>query len=119
MNYKYPPIYKYGALLITIYMLLKHQKIMTSDKILTNSLIITIIFAVFDHILIEKHPTPFENKKESFEQLFEENDDDDKIINSFDTSILNELDDEDENSNDYLDGYSNEYNIRDNTTRHR
>ncbi len=102
MNYKYPPIYKYGLLLLTIYMFLKHQKIMSAEKLLTNSLLITLMLGVLDYILIANHPTPFDSKsteKESFDKLFDE--DSEKIIESYDVSILDDLEEEDENNNDY------------------
>ena len=68
-EYKYPPVYKYGFLLLTIYMLLKHQKLMTQDKLLTNSIIIILIFGVVDYIIIDNHPSffygnPSENQME-------------------------------------------------------
>jgi hypothetical protein len=101
MNYKYPPIYKYGLLLLTIYMFLKHQKIMSAEKLLTNSLLITLMLGVLDYILIAEHPAPFDSKhnsteKESFDKLFDE--DSEKIIESYDVSILDDLE---EDNNDY------------------
>lgn len=94
MNYKHPPIYKYALLLICVYMLLKHQKLMSADKLLINSIIITCIIAIFDYILIEGHPKPLESKteKEDYDDLFEE--DDEKIINNYDVSILDDLETE-------------------------
>lgn len=101
MNYKYPPIYKYGILLLAIYMFLKHQKIMTAEKLLTNSLLITIMIGILDYILISNHPTLFETKnlnsdKENFDKLFDE--DSEKIIESYDVSILDDLE---EDNDDY------------------
>jgi len=63
MKYKYPPVYKYGLLLLTIYMFLKHQKILTSEKILINSVLIILIFFIFDNIIIDQHPNLLEDNK--------------------------------------------------------
>ena len=85
MDYKYPPIYKYGLIMLLIFMYFKHQHIMTHDKILTNSIVITCFIAILDYILIRNHPTPLESKnkeaKESFEESFSDDDIED-IINS-------------------------------------
>ena len=66
MNYKYPPIYKYILLLLTIYMFLKHQNIMTDEEILTNSVIIVIFTCIFDYVLINGSPKllDIDNKKD-------------------------------------------------------
>lgn len=93
MKYKYPPIYKYGFLLIIIYLLLKHQKIMQQNKLLINSILITLIIGVIDYIIIEDHPMPLDNvendkkNKEDFDVLFENDEDMEEIINSYDVSI--------------------------------
>jgi hypothetical protein len=62
MKYKYPPIYKYGFLLLVLCMFFKHQQIMSQDKVLTNSIIIVIIFMACDYIIIKNHPHLFNNK---------------------------------------------------------
>ena len=59
ITYKYPPIYKYGFLLLVIYMFMKYQKIMTNDKLLINSIIITLIILIVDNIIINNHPMLF------------------------------------------------------------
>jgi len=59
IQYKYPPIYKYGFVLLTVYMFLKHQKIMPKEKLLINSILITALFVLVDYIIIENHPKPF------------------------------------------------------------
>jgi hypothetical protein len=110
MIYKYPPIYKYGMLLLVIFLLLKHQKILSQDKVLTNSIIITLIIALFDYIIIDNHPGLLESNSESSSEkstkvenfLFDnqyDDDDIDEIIESYDVSILNEL--ENDNKNKY------------------
>ena len=99
MNYKYPPIYKYGLLLLTIYMFIKHQKIMTPDKILLNCVLITLIVFIFDSIIIQNHPNLLEDSKEKkiksesddTDEYLEENelsdDEINEIIHSYDTDI--------------------------------
>lgn len=89
MNYKYPPIYKYGLLLLTIYMFIKHQKILPPDKILINSIFITLIVFIYDNIIIKNHPSILldnSNKKREYIEDFEEELSEDEIntiINSF------------------------------------
>jgi CBS-domain-containing membrane protein len=96
MNYKYPPIYKYGLLLLVIYMFIKHQKIMSSDKILLNSVIITLVVFIFDNVIIKDHPSLLEEmykkKSSQSDDDYDEQDDIsdnelDEIINSYDVSI--------------------------------
>lgn len=102
--YKYPPIYKYGFLLLTIYMLMKHQKIMTPDKLLTNSIIITLIIGIVDYAIIDNHPYPFfDGKNESFDNDttsenrsdfyddFDEDFDYDAIDDDYDLSIEKDI----------------------------
>ncbi len=91
MKYKYPSLYKYCLLLLTIFLFLKHQKIIHPDKLLINSLIITVIVGVFDYVLIDDHPTLFQNasshninsKIEKFEELFGDIDDIETIDNEY------------------------------------
>lgn len=91
MNYKYPPIYKYGILLLIVYMFLKHQYIMTSNKLLINSVVITLFVIVLDYILIKNHPGPMENNQEKKKIKKNEDatftdDDIENIINNYDES---------------------------------
>lgn len=64
MKYKYPSIYKYGLLLLIIYMFFKHQNSMSSDKLLTNSIVITIIVGLIDFIIIKNHPNLLETESQ-------------------------------------------------------
>lgn len=91
MNYKYPPIYKYGLLLLTIYMFIKHQKILTQDKILLNSVLITLIIFVFDNIIIKNHPTLLENSKEQKHTDFDEETTYDDFENELSDDEINEI----------------------------
>ena len=94
MDYKYPPIYKYGLLMLLIFMYFKHQRIMSHDKILINSIVITCIIVVLDYILIRNHPAPLETKiKETYEENFS-NEDIEDIINSYDEDSENESNDQ-------------------------
>lgn len=88
MNYKYPPIYKYGLLLLTIYMFIKHQKIMTPDKILLNSVLITLIMFIFDNIIIGDHPNLLEDSKE---KKISSDDIDDNLENELSDDEINEI----------------------------
>lgn len=100
MNYKYAPIYKYGFILLTIYMLLKHQKLMSQDKLLINSIIITLIVVLIDYIIIDNHPMPLDDisknnqsdqKKENFDSIFDDVEEDLDSIDANDLSIENDL----------------------------
>jgi len=74
MNYKYPSIYKYAFLLIVIYLFMKHQNIMSQDKLLLNSIVITIIIGIVDFVIIQDHPLPLDNnvQSETFKGKFDE-----------------------------------------------
>jgi hypothetical protein len=61
MHYKQPPIYKYGLMLILIYLFIKHQRIIPNDKILKNAVVISLMMIILDYIIIHKHPYPLEN----------------------------------------------------------
>lgn len=104
MNYKYSPIYKYGILFVVIYMFLKYQRIIPNDKLLLNSIVITLIIVMFDYMFIDEHPFIFgedetqeveehyENENENKIETDETNANDiEEIINSYDSSIEQEL----------------------------
>lgn len=59
ISYKYPPIYKYSFLLLIIFMFFKHQKILSQEKILINTILITLFVGFIDHVMIENHPNLF------------------------------------------------------------
>ncbi len=93
MTYKYPPIYKYGFLLLVIYMLMKHQKIMSQDKLLTNSIIVTLIVGIVDYMVINNHPFLFsDGLNEGFENNSSSYDDDVDDLDDFDYDSLNDYD---------------------------
>lgn len=101
IKYKYPPIYKYSFLLLVIYMLIKHQKIMSQDKLLTNSIIITLIILIIDWIVVENHPSLFEETYSDIklvgyvENKYKQNDEnihaDSDDLDDFDLSIDKEI----------------------------
>lgn len=104
MNYKYPPIYKYGLLFLVIYMFMKHQKILPQDKLLLNAIMIILIFFIFDNIIINNHPSLLEDvisntkkKNDDFDDISDDELDD--IINSFDMNIESELSNDDRQIN--------------------
>lgn len=113
MTYKYPPIYKYGFLLLVVYMLMKHQKIMSQDKLLTNTIIITLIVGFVDFVIINNHPFLFNDNSESFEDSDVEYSDDfddydDDNFDDYDLSIEKEI--ESLNSKHSGDNHNNKYN---------
>lgn len=71
MKYKYPPLYKYIAYFVIIYMFFRHQKILPKDKMLVNSLVLSIIVITLDYLFIERHPVPtdIEQKSEPFDDI--------------------------------------------------
>ena len=133
MNYKYPPIYKYGLFFIATYMFLKHQQLMTSDKLLVNSIIITLIMAIIDYIIIYNHPSLFKyfSNKQSANTTIENfrdeinNQEIEEIINAYDMSIAKELEsDEDEDEtvnyreNENMNNYNNMHENFNPTNKH-
>lgn len=82
MEYKYAPIYKYVVLFILIYMFMKHQRIIPQNKILLNSLTITIIFAILDYMIIRNHPQLLNTKENKY---LDSDEDVDKIMEAFDS----------------------------------
>jgi hypothetical protein len=74
-------------------MFLKYQKLMTSEKLLYNSILIIIILAIVDYIIIDNHPYPLENFDDSKDDDFEDKLDIESIINTIDESL--DFDDDD------------------------
>jgi len=78
-------------------MFIKHQKILSSDKILLNSVLITLIVFVFDNVIIREHPGMFEDSNEKKQNLSISDEDDfendlsddeiNEIIQSYDTDM--------------------------------
>ena len=62
MKYIHPPLYKYFAYFIIIYMFFKHQRELPIDKLINNAFIITIIMITLDYLFINNHPTITENQ---------------------------------------------------------
>ena len=56
MEYRYPPLYKYIALFIILFLFFRHYKQFTQDKYLILSLLITSFVMLLDYMLIYNHP---------------------------------------------------------------
>lgn len=56
MEYRYPPIYKYLALLIIYFMFMRHYKVITYDKYLPIAIIFVFVIMLFDCVMIDNHP---------------------------------------------------------------
>jgi len=56
MEYKYPPIYKYGTYLVLVYTFIKYQCVMPVDKILFNTVAIVTVLIALDYIIIKNQP---------------------------------------------------------------
>lgn len=106
MSYKYPPIYKYALLLLVIFLFFKHQKIMSQDKILLNSVIITLIVTLFDYVLIKNHPGLFDNPENK--EIKNYNDGNEKEMEDFTDDInIDDLFEDDTNVSSRLKNHSN------------
>ena len=57
MEYKYHPIYKYLVYLIISYTFLRHQNLMANDKLLINTVLLTVFVIIVDHMFIHNHIT--------------------------------------------------------------
>lgn len=102
MQYKYPPLYKYGFIFIVIYAFLRHQQIMASDKLLINALLITSFCIFVDYVIIKNHPQLFETKTQKTEKFKNSDKEIEDILNAYDASIETELiDDEIEHQYTY------------------
>jgi len=112
MDYKYPPIYKYAIFFIAIYMFLKHQQVMTLDKLLVNSIVMTLIIILIDFVVINNHPNLLENKNNDKQEDFCDDlsgKEIEEIINSYDMSIAADLESDDEEQNEDVQEYSNKH----------
>ncbi len=100
MEYKFPPICKYGILLVLIFMFLKHQHILPDDKILFNSIMIVLFVIAIDYIIIKNH-TPFLGNNITKSEHFVSANKKGKITNDTDEIDLDILfDDDDDDDND-------------------
>jgi len=92
MNYKYPPVYKYALFLLLTYAFLRHQHIMPLEKILFNSIAITLIIITLDYLIIRDHTTLLDNvKTEQFvddieDTIIMDDEEIDDIIDACDTN---------------------------------
>ena len=57
MEYKYHPIYKYLVYLIISYTFLRHQNLMPNDKLLVNTILLTVFVIIVDHMFVHNHIT--------------------------------------------------------------
>ena len=94
MNYKCPPIYKYGFFLVVVYMYFKHQ-CAPSELLLSNAIILTLIMIMLDYIIVRDMPTMFEykikeNNKKSEKDVKLSDEDINEIINSVESKDIDE-----------------------------
>ena len=64
MEYRYPPLYKYIAFFIILFLFLRHYKQITQDKYLIISILITLLVVLLDYMLIFDHPSILQTKEE-------------------------------------------------------
>jgi len=77
MEYLYPPLYKYIAIFIIIFLFLKFYKQITPDKYLIISILITLLFVSLDYMMISNQPSLFslsvkEPKKSEANEMFDD-----------------------------------------------
>jgi len=98
MKYRYPPIVKYGLLLISIFMFIKYLKLFPNEQILMLTVSIVAMVILFDYVLINDHMGLIGNV------IFEDFEDDtiisdidiDEIIEKYDKKNDAELDNDEE-----------------------
>lgn len=91
MEYRYPPLYKYIAFFIILFLFLRHYKHLSQDKYLIVSILVTLLVVLLDYMLIFDHPNILQVKE------------------SFDTDDLDDILDDIKN---YDNDYTNKINIK-------
>ncbi len=84
MEYIYPPLYKYLALILIYFLFIRHYKCIDQDSYLLLCVVFVTIAMMMDYYLIDNHPGLFTNKYvetfdddlEDFEELESGNTDD-------------------------------------------
>jgi hypothetical protein len=66
MEYKYNPIVKHLTYFLIAYMFLRHQKLMSNELLLANSVVVTLFIIVLDHVFISGHMSPFESMSDTY-----------------------------------------------------
>lgn len=70
MEYKYHPIYKYLFFFVITYAFLRHQQVMPLDKLLINTIIVSIFAMIVDHMFVHNHLSIFQPLSD---QYFDDN----------------------------------------------
>lgn len=100
MNYIYPPMYKYIAFILIIFLFMGHYKVITQPNYLLVSIVGTATIFLLDHFLIENHPGLLHdetNSSKSAEDILDKlvDDTESKSRNSEDSpDNLDDLDDD-------------------------
>lgn len=89
MEYRFPPLYKYIAFFIILFLFLRHYKQLTQDKYLIISILITLLVVLLDYMLILNHPNILQTKENFDSDDLDEILDNDKIIVNKNTSKVN------------------------------
>jgi hypothetical protein len=87
MKYKYSPILKYIVLLISMFMFMKHTKILTNNHNFLISISILAMVIIFDYVLIDNHPNLLmdtDDEIEEFDDGMITNEDIQNIIDNYD-----------------------------------
>lgn len=107
IEYKYPPIYKYVIFFVLVYMFIKHQRLISQDKLLLLTTVIVLILAALDYMIIRNHPSLLETNNDTSEM--------DEDIEDIIKSIDEEEDSEEQESHD---NSENEYNVKINRNKY-
>lgn len=96
MKYKFSPIFKYILLLLSIFMFIKHLKVLNNSENFLISISILFMVIIFDYVFIEDHPNLV------MEDESENDSDVDSEIEQFYNSVneQEEYDDDDDDDDD-------------------
>src|SRR5579883_2763464 len=83
MEYKYPPLYKYIAFFIILFLFLRFYKQITPDRYLVISILVTLLIIAIDYMVISNQP-PLLSISENFDQddlagILEDEDEDEEL----------------------------------------
>ena len=66
MEYKYHPVLKHLAFFVIFYAFMYHQHIFNNEHLIINSLIITFVVGLLDHMFIHNHISPLQSLGEQY-----------------------------------------------------
>lgn len=64
MEYIYPPLYKYLALILIFFMFIRHYKSIDQESYLLLCFVFLVMAVMMDYYLIEYHPNPLKTQQD-------------------------------------------------------